>query len=366
MPPNVSYPDIRAEDLQRAARNRPGFWAASFITAALITLAGIAIFMGWLTALDARIPAQFWPSVQLLLALTPALIWLISFSIGNRTGNGMRRAVFLLWLVTAALYFVTVNPLTAHVFQINEWLYTAWWAELLGRLLVIAPLELFFIYLVVRYGVYPTSAFQTLTDGAIYGAAAGLGVATALNLLSVFSPGFPDLSQGVLQSCEQALGYAALGALLGYFMGQARFRRTNIFYLASGLLLTVILHATFFFTLNVIRANDIFLQSLDALIFAGVFAIILFAVIYWLLRRSRRAFMRMAALLEIREEANKPKSLLADVIQMVETEQLEIRPSPPPPPSSPGHDHDDEDELESLKKSWEALIAEQEAGHDEL
>ena len=366
MPPNVSHPDIRSEDLRRAARNRPGFWAASLNTAALSILAGIAIFMGWLTPLDAWMPDRLWPVVQILLAVTPALIWLLSFSMGNCKGNGVRRAAFLLWLVTTALYFVTVNPLTARVFQLDAWLYTAWWSELLGRLLVIAPLELFFIYLIVRYGVYPTSAFQTLTDGAIYGAAAGLGVATALNLLTVFSSGHPNLSRGVLLSCEQALGYAALGALLGYFMGQERFRRTNIFYLASGLLLTVILHAMFFFALNVIRANDIFLQSLDALIFAGVFAIFIFAIIYWLLHRSRRTFMDMAALLEIREEANKPKSLLADVMQMVETEQLEIRPSPPPPPSSPDHDHDDEDELESLKKSWEALIAEQEAGHDEL
>ena len=361
MPPNVSYSDIRAEDLRRAARNRLSFWASSLITAAFVILAGVAIFMGWLSILDSWIPPQFWPAIQFLLALTPAAIWLASFSIIERNGNGVRRAAFLLWLVTGALYFVTVNPLLTHIFQINEWLYVSWWSEWLGRLLIIAPLEMFLIYLVMRYGVYPTSAFQRLVDGPLYGVAAGLGIATAINLLTALSPGFTDLGQGVLQICELALGYAALGALLGYFMGQARFRRTNTFYLAAGLLLSVILHAAFFFALNFVRAQNLFLQSLDALIFAGVFAILVFMITYWLLHRSQRAFMHMAALVEIQEEANKPKSLLADVMHMVETDQLEVRSSPPPPPTRSGNDHDNEDELESLKRSWETLISEQEA-----
>jgi RsiW-degrading membrane proteinase PrsW (M82 family) len=363
MPPNVSSPEISAESLRRVARNRAGFWLSLLLAAVVIALAGVALYLGFLDLLDGLIPKQFWPFIQVLAALAPALAWLAFFIPGVRDG-AMRRAALLLLLLSGALYLITVDPLLRQAFLVSEWLRVSWWSELLGRVLVVAPLEMLFVYVVVRYGVYPTLAFQHLVDGPIYGVAAGLGVASAINLQIANAPGFADLGQAILQSSEMALSYAALAALLGYFIGQARFRRTHVFYLAAGLLLTTLIHGLFFFALDFVRAQNLFLTSLNGLALAGLFALFTFAVIFWRIRRSHQAFIRMAALLEIQEEAQQPPSLLADVIQMVESKQLETPPAPPPSRAKLKNSDDGDDELASLKKSWESLIAEQEAHHD--
>ena len=366
MPPNVSYSDIRADDLRRVTQGRRSFWVSLLLMAVLIALTGAAVFMGWLAPLESFIPAQFWPAVQIVLALAPAGLWLLFFSVWERKNEGLRRAAFLLWLVTAALYLVTVSPLATHVFQVDDWLYVSWWSELAGRFLILAPLEMFLLYLVLRYGVYPADVFQTRTDGPIFGVAAALGVATMISLLHARTPGFVSLDQGVLYVSEMALGYAVLGAWLGYFLGQARFKRTNIFYLAASFLLVVLLHALYFFALTFVNAQTYFLPSLDGLMMAGLVAIISFLLLYWRIRKGAKAFLHMAALVEIKEEAARPKSMLADVMHLVESNQLEVRPSPPPPPplQSGGDGRDEADELESLKNNWESLIAEQEADND--
>jgi len=58
--------------------------------------------------------------------------------------------------------------------------------------------------------------------------------------------------------------------------------------------------------------------------------------------------------------------MLADVMQLVENNQIEVRPSPPPPPPESITPGGDADEITSLHQSWEALIAEQEEPHDQV
>jgi len=366
MPPNVSSPEMRAESLRRVARNRAGFWLSLLLTALVIALTGVAFFLGYLDFLDGWIPSSFWPMTQTLVALSPALVWLVFFLVLVRDGT-VRRTGALVLLLSGALYLVTISPLVSQVFQVNEWLRISWWSELVGRVLVIAPLEMFFIYVVVRYGVYPTQAFRTLVDGLLYGVAAGLGVASSISFLAAQAIGYVSFGQGVLQASEMALGYAALAALLGYFLAQARFRRTHVFYLAAGLMLTTFLHGLFFFALDFVRTQELLFTSLNGLALAGIFALLTFTFLFWRIRQDNQTFIHMAALIELQEEAQQPPSLLADVRQLVENNQLEPPPAPPPPlfPSQSKSSIVDEegDELASLKKSWETLIAEQEAHH---
>jgi len=361
MPKNVTYSVIHGDDLRRVIRGRRSFWLSLLITTGLITLAGAASYLGWLSPVATAIPSRFWPGAQLALALTPAVLWLAIFAIGERQNDAVRRTAFLLWFVTAVLYLVIVAPLLTRVFQINEWLYTVWWSELTGKFLITAPLETSLIYLVLRYGVYPGDQLQSLLDGPLFGVATALGVATMVNLLAVRDPGFENLNQGILFVSETALGYAALGALLGYFLAQARFRRTTIFFLAAGMFLTIILHALFFFSLHFINAQNLFLNVLNGLIFADLFALLCFWIIYWRLRQDNKTFMHTAALVDRNAETLEPKSLLADVVNQVAANALAVRPSPLPPHLKSPKAENGTNELDDLKHGWDALIAEQEA-----
>jgi len=360
MPPNVFPPTLRAEDLRRAARDRPAFWASLLVLAAFLALAGLNIYVGWPAFFQPYIPQSFWPATLILLALTPGVLWLAAFALADDRADDARRMAFLVWLLTGALYPVTVLPLETHIFQISQWPEMTWWVQLAERALVSGPLEMFLVFLVLRYGVLPASSFRSMVDGPLHGTAAGLGLAGIVMILSALSSGVDDLSHALVLVMETAVGFAVLGAILGYFLGQFRFRRTNLFYLPVGMLLAILLDALFFSILDFIRPLALFMPPFDGLILAGAFALVTYLVIYFRIRKHNRAFMAMATKIEIKKEADQPRSLLADVMTMVETNQLAVH--PPPPESRPDEKQRDEDidELDSLKHSWDVLIAEQE------
>jgi RsiW-degrading membrane proteinase PrsW (M82 family) len=363
---NVSEPAVRSGDLRRVAQGRRSFWATLLIMAAMLGLLGTAAWMNWLDPLEAQIPQRFQLAARIALALAPALLSLILFALLTRKNDMVSRIVFLLWLVTGALYLVTVRPVANWLFPLESWMTALWWSNLLVHFLITATLEMFLVYLVLRFGVYPGGALQTVTDGPIYGAAAALGLATTLSLQPLLAGEISSISDFALWIGTLAMGYTAVGAMLGYFMAQARFKRMHLFYLVAGFLFSTLLHTLFFVLYQAISAQMAQLPGLGGLIFAFVFALMSFLFIYWRLWLSRKDFMRIAALVEIKEEAARPRSLLEDVIHLVETQQIDVRPSPPLPPVQPASTTAAVGEIADLENSWATLIQEQEASHDQV
>ena len=365
MSPIDSEPVVRSGDLRRIAQPRRSFWATLLIMAVLIGLLGAAAWLGWFDTLAASIPPSLQLAALVSLSLAPALVGLLIFAILSRKNNAVSRIAFLLWLVTAALYLVSVRPLAAHFFPLEPWMTARWWSHFLIGFFITATLEMFLVYLVLRLGVYPGSAMQSSTDGPLYGMASALGLAAIVTVLPLLEGDTGSMSDLALWTAKMSLSYAALGALLGYFLVQARFKRTHLFYLAAGFLLTVLLHAVYFTVLRAVDAQQSLFSGLGGLLWAAFFALAIFIFIFWRLKLGNKEFMRIAALVEIKEEEARPRSLLEGVIHLVETQQIEVRPSPPLPPVQPAG-AERGDELTNLETSWAALIQEQEGSHDSI
>ena len=99
-------------------------------------------------------------------------------------------------------------------------------------LVVVAPVEEGVKLLAVRLSAYRTPQFDAVVDGAVYGAAAGLGFATienALYITDVIGPAGGDaLVTGGAIATVRALagpGHVIYSALAGYYLGLARFNR---------------------------------------------------------------------------------------------------------------------------------------------
>ena len=365
MSPNAhSY--IRADDLRKIAQNRRRFWVSSLLLVLAAIFSAIAGYAGVLIGLENYVTGSAKIVVAVLFALLPSVLWLAFFSFDISENISARQVNFLLMLVTGALYFVLFNFVILDFFQISKWIHLNWWANLLGNLLVVAPAEVFLIYLVLRFGIYPTSAMQHLVDGLAYGVAAALGVAAAINLMAIWQLTHVTFTTQALIISGTTLAYTAVGVWIGYFMACARFKRMNIFYLAAGMLLVVVLHGLLLFSTETIVIPFRLPYPLGGIIIAGLFVLASLNIVYWRIYKCRKDFMRIAALVEIKEEQETPKSVLADVVQMVESQQIEPRPSPPPPPDSfSSAEVEDADELTSLKKSWEDLVSlQEEQSHD--
>lgn len=96
--------------------------------------------------------------------------------------------------------------------------------------------------------------FDEPMDGVVYGVAASLGFATLENVLYVLSGG---LTLGVLRALTAVPGHAFLGAIMGYFVGQARFRlgdRRNL--LIAAFVVPTLLHGCYDFPLLSLSAME--------------------------------------------------------------------------------------------------------------
>jgi RsiW-degrading membrane proteinase PrsW (M82 family) len=124
--------------------------------------------------------------------------------------------------------------------------------------LVVGPVEETVKLLAVRLHAYTRSAFDSVVDGAVYGAVAGLGFATIENSLFIARQvGDLGLEAGVATllgagggiTAVRALagpGHVIYSAIAGYYLGLAKFNpdeRGPI--VVKGLLLAATVHATY-------------------------------------------------------------------------------------------------------------------------
>ena len=358
----LSLDAIQPQQLRAVARNRRSFWLATFLLGLLLAAGGVAA-VTYGQGMGETLPAGVRMALRLGAALAPGLIWLGIFALFARGDHALVRAGLLVWLVTAVFYLVTVQPLLTRVIQIDNWLFMGWWASILADFFIVAPLELLLLYLILRFGVYPTPIFQRMVDGPIFGMAAGLGLAAMLGAIATWRGEVLSWQQGLLTTGAWALSYATLGAWLGFFLARSRFTQTHPLYLAGGFLLTVFFHTLFFALELGFRALSPFVPLYSHLIATSSLAFLGFLILYWRIRKHNNAFLAMADRIEAEQAPHadaEPRPLLADVLRMAELHGTETAPPPRPMPEERTSAELEEDELASLKRSWEALIAEQE------
>ena len=96
--------------------------------------------------------------------------------------------------------------------------------------------------------------FDEPMDGIVYGAAASLGFATLENALYVIEGGF---AVAIMRGLLSVPGHATYGAVMGYYVGRARFDAANRWRLVGlGLLAAVLLHGFYDFPLMLLDKVD--------------------------------------------------------------------------------------------------------------
>ncbi len=112
---------------------------------------------------------------------------------------------------------------------------------------IVALVEEFSKYIIVRYFAQVRREFNEPFDGIVYAVMVSMGFATLENILYVFQYGF---STGVLRAFTAVPAHATFAILMGYFMGKAKFSKKNKVVLnLTGLLLAVIFHGAYDFFL---------------------------------------------------------------------------------------------------------------------
>jgi len=152
--------------------------------------------------------------------------------------------------------------------------------------LVVGPVEEAVKLLAVRLHAYRDAAFNTVVDGAVYGAVAGLGFATIENALYIGQVYLrtAELSGSPLVRATGTTvsrtfagpGHVIYSGIAGYYLGLAKFNRQHAGSLVvKGLLVASLIHATYNTLVDVVPPLTNALFGLDPESFLGVIAFIL-------------------------------------------------------------------------------------------
>ncbi|NUE01821.1 PrsW family intramembrane metalloprotease [Halorubraceae archaeon YAN] len=181
--------------------------------------------------------------------------------------------------------------------------------------LVVGPGEEAVKLLAVRLYAYNDSRFDSVLDGAVYGAIAGLGFAFIENALYIIqnlqqSGMLTDLSLGVSAftaggeiTAIRAFagpGHVVYSAFAGYYLGLAKFNRENRGpIIVKGLLIAAVIHATYNSTVGLgtgIIATYTGLPGLSAfVVYATLFISVFGAILFQKIWRYQRTFHEVHA-----------------------------------------------------------------------
>jgi len=122
---------------------------------------------------------------------------------------------------------------------------------LLYAFLVVAATEECMKYLVLRLFCYNQKEFDEPYDGIMYGVAAAMGFAAIENVIYVMNGGEKTgFEVGLLRMFTAVPAHAVFGAVMGYFVGKAKFiskeKDATITHII-GLLFSILLHGTYDF-----------------------------------------------------------------------------------------------------------------------
>lgn len=267
-------------------RTHKTIWKSGGIQiAALVMFVFIVQLIVWLTKVS---PPQgaliFW---GIIFAIIPSLIWLTFFYQRDRLEPEPKHYVFGVFILAAFLAHSIGIPLVKQVFRVNDWLYLTPWGYILGSILVVGIIHQFIVYATVRYTVYPTKEFDERIDGIIYGTAAGLGIATILNIAYVIELGGAKLVIAAIYCVINALAYASFGGIMGYFLSMAKFgKRADQGQLIWGVAIAAVLNGLFFWLQRLLVFQSTRYEPWYGLVVGIIVVVVIYGILEALLRSS--------------------------------------------------------------------------------
>jgi RsiW-degrading membrane proteinase PrsW (M82 family) len=289
------------EGIPPQSRETKDVGRASFWRSALWSLGGLALFVLLVGLIpQPRLEGGLLLIVGIVLALVPAALWLLLFYQQDRKEPEPKRIVLRVFLFGALMASGAGQPIIQDLFRVDEWLHGGVWLRLAGLILVVGFTQEFFKYAAVRYTVFPTADFAGRVDGIIYGVAAGLGYATALNLAYVISHEGVVPFVGSLQMVNTALIGAGFAAVTGYFLAGAKYGGRPVWWVPAGLATAAVLNGLVAFLRRGVAVQGLTYRPLNALFLSVGLVAVTLGVLYFMIRRAEwRARSE-----DIREEAD--------------------------------------------------------------
>ena len=134
---------------------------------------------------------------------------------------------------------------------------------------VVALIEEFSKYVIIRYYAQPKVAFNEPFDGIVYAVIVSLGFAATENIMYVIQGGY---EVALTRAFTAVPAHAMFGILMGYFMGKAKFNGKRIADNLIGLSLAILFHGAYDFFLFIEFIPGIWIGAFISLIIGIILA----------------------------------------------------------------------------------------------
>jgi len=184
---------------------------------------------------------------NILLAVAPVLIIIIYIYCKDKYEKEPK-GLLLLSFILGAIVSIIITTVLYLGFDIILPLKDKFsvWQQFVKAFFVVALVEEFSKYVIVRYFAQPRFAFNEPFDGIVYAVMVSMGFAATENIFYVIEGG---AGVAFLRAFTAVPAHATFGILMGYFMGKAKFSSNRIKLNLAGLALAMLFHGAYDFFL---------------------------------------------------------------------------------------------------------------------
>lgn len=183
----------------------------------------------------------------LLLAIAPSTIIIFYIYFKDKFEKepiGFLFKNFLLGAIVSVLLTVIIGGFASKLIPLTSG--TSIFQQFLKAFIVVALVEEFSKYVIVKYYAQRNKEFNEPFDGIVYAVMVSMGFATLENVLYVFQHG---VSTGIIRAFTAVPAHATFAILMGYFMGKAKFSKNRILLNLTGLFFATLFHGAYDFFL---------------------------------------------------------------------------------------------------------------------
>jgi RsiW-degrading membrane proteinase PrsW (M82 family) len=212
---------------------------------------------------------------DVVIVLIPCSVWSFFFYLQDRVEPEPTQYVLASIFVGMALARLIGIPIEGDIGRVDTWLYTSTRSLILGSVFFVGTLHSALFYVGIRYGFYPSREFDEPVDGTVYGAFIGSGYAAVQSITYLLSHKGMTLFAIAYTATTNILIYASIAALIGLFVGKAKFgRRPPQLCLVAGFVLSSLLAGLYQYLTDfvLVRGSEsgFFLSFILTLVFACV------------------------------------------------------------------------------------------------
>lgn len=202
----------------------------------------------------------------LFAAIAPVIFIIVYIYFKDKFEKEPKKLLFYNFLYGAIVsVFISTILYTIYDFAIPAGEEFNIWDQFIKAFFVVALIEEFSKYVIVRYYAQPKKEFNEPFDGIMYAVMVSMGFAMVENILYVINGG---IQVAITRALTAIPAHATFGILMGYFMGKAKFSNKKWLWNLIGLFTAILFHGAYDFFLFIYFIPGISLGAFISLFIA--------------------------------------------------------------------------------------------------